>query len=178
MTPALLILDLDETLVYATQRVLDREPDFYCDPYALYRRPYLTHFLEAVRHTYRLAVWTSSTRSYMECVLANILPEELALEFAWARERCTRVFDAEYQSVTWEKNLKKVKRRGDALDRILMIDDTPAKLRKSYGNLVRVQPWYGAADDDELRRLARYLNKICHAESFRQIEKRGWRLSL
>ena len=177
MIPALLILDLDETLVHAAEQGLDREPDFYCVPYALYRRPYLEHFLEAVRRTYRLAVWTSSTRSYMECVLANILREELDLEFAWARERCTRVFDAEHQSVTWVKNLKKVKRTGYSLDRVLMIDDTPAKLRRSYGNLVRVRAWTGAADDDELRRLALYLDRICHAESFRRMEKRGWRLS-
>ena len=59
-----------------------------------------------------------------------------------------------------------------------MIDDSPEKLRRNYGNLVRVRAWFGDADDDELQRLALYLNKVCHAESFRRMEKRGWRLRI
>jgi NLI interacting factor-like phosphatase len=43
--PILLILDLDETLIYATEEPLQRVPDFIIGPYAVYRRPYLTEFL-------------------------------------------------------------------------------------------------------------------------------------
>ena len=90
MPPALLILDLDETLVYATREPLDREPDFSCEPYAVYRRPYLDRFLESVRRSYRLAIWTSSSEPYMECVLEAILPKDIGLEFAWSRDRSVR----------------------------------------------------------------------------------------
>ncbi len=178
MKSALLILDLDETLIYATGKGLEREPDFYCSQYAVYRRPYLNHFLKAVRETYQLAVWTSSSKEYMECVLASIFPKDFQFEFTWSRERCTRVFDLEHQTEAWVKDLKKVKRKGYSLDRILIIDDTQAKLRRNYGNLLRVREWLGSEDDDELRLLVTYLETIRSAESFRRIEKRGWRLEI
>jgi len=42
----LLILDLDETLIFATERPLTREADFRIGPYHVYRRPDLADFLD------------------------------------------------------------------------------------------------------------------------------------
>lgn len=41
----LLILDLDETLFYATEEKLDREPDFVVGQYFVYKRPFVGLFL-------------------------------------------------------------------------------------------------------------------------------------
>jgi len=41
----LLILDLDETLIYATETALDRPADFSVYGYHVYRRPHLDAFL-------------------------------------------------------------------------------------------------------------------------------------
>jgi len=171
MEKPLLILDLDETLVYGTETGLEREPDFLCTPYLIYQRPYLSEFVNCVREKYRLGIWTSSSESYMDCVISNIFPSGLQFEFTWSRERCTRVFDAFAYTESWVKDLKKLKRRGYSLDRLLMVDDTQAKLRRNYGNLVLVSEWVGSPEDAELKKLGQYLGNIHDTPSFRAIEK-------
>ena len=176
MESPLLVLDLDETLIYATEDVLSREPDFQCSQFHVYRRPYLDEFLNRVKDLYRVAVWTSSSAAYMECILSHAFPADLSLEFTWARERCTAAYDPETHGRAWVKDLKKLKRKGYSLDRVLVIDDTPAKLQRNFGNLVRVSEWLGDSGDEELLELGEYLDSIHQVPSFRKIEKRGWQL--
>ncbi len=56
-----------------------------------------------------------------------------------------------------------------------MIDDTPEKLERNYGNHVRIRPFEGQADDTELRDLIPFLNWLCSVEDLRSVEKRNWR---
>jgi RNA polymerase II subunit A small phosphatase-like protein len=174
----LLVLDLDETLVYATDDSLERDPDFEVGPYSVYKRPGLEEFLSRVHAHFNLAVWTSSTRLYAEPVVANIFPSYIPLHFVWARERCTIRFDPELHEHEWAKNLSKVKRLGYALEQVVMVDDTPAKLAKHYGNLVRVKPFFGDLSDIELDQLGSYLLTLADEPNIRAIEKRYWRRSL
>ena len=55
----LLILDLDETLVFSTTTPLGRPPDVVVGEYLVYRRPGLEAFLQTVSKQFTLAVWTS-----------------------------------------------------------------------------------------------------------------------
>ncbi|MBB4128472.1 RNA polymerase II subunit A small phosphatase-like protein [Xanthomonas translucens] len=173
----LLVLDLDETLIHATEGCLDRDPDFEIGPYAVYKRPGLDAFLSTVSSHFDLAVWTSSTRLYAAPAVAAIFSPDADLKFIWSRERCTMRFDPEHQDYEWAKNLGKVKRRGYRLEQVLMVDDTPAKLAKHYGNLVRVKPFFGDLADRELFQLAEYLPTLAKAPNVRRIEKRFWRKS-
>ncbi|KRG63830.1 hypothetical protein ABB27_17290 [Stenotrophomonas terrae] len=171
----LLILDLDETLIHATDCYLDRDPDFEVGPYAVYKRPGLDLFLSKVRSQFHLAVWTSSTRLYAAPVVENIFPHDVDLKFVWSRERCTMRFDPEHHDYEWAKNLDKLKRRGYKLEHVLMLDDTPAKLARHYGNLVRVKPFLGNLADRELFQLSDYLPTLAETPNVRRIEKRFWR---
>ncbi len=54
----LIILDLDETLVYATEEPLEYAPNFVVGPYGVYIRPYLDEFLATVDELASVAVWT------------------------------------------------------------------------------------------------------------------------
>ena len=80
---------------------------------------------------------------------------------------------------TWEtiyiKDLKKVKRLGYSLERILFVDDTPSKLARNYGNAIYVRTFEGAEGDSELPQLLKYLELIRHEQNYRALEKRGWR---
>lgn len=171
----LLVLDLDETLIHATERRLDRAPDFHVGPYAVYKRPGLEQFVSVVRQHFDIAVWTSSTRLYALPVVENIFPQDLDLKFVWARERCTMRFHPELHEYEWAKNLSKLKRKGFDLAQVLMVDDTPAKLARHYGNLVRVRPYFGDLADGDLDRLGVYLPSLADAPNVRRIEKRFWR---
>lgn len=72
------------------------------------------------------------------------------------------------------KDLKKVKRRGFWLVRMLIADDTPRKVRRHYGNAVYVPPFFGDPKDDTLPRLAQFLMSLRDLADVRTQEKRGW----
>lgn len=55
------------------------------------------------------------------------------------------------------KDLKTIRRVGYELERVIVVDDTAKKHERNYGNLVRVRPFEGQLDDDELLYLATYL---------------------
>jgi RNA polymerase II subunit A small phosphatase-like protein len=59
----LLILDIDETLIYATEASLPRQADFLVGQYHIYKRPFLNVFLKNCLDWFEIAVWTSSTPS-------------------------------------------------------------------------------------------------------------------
>lgn len=171
----LLVLDLDETLIHGREIPLGRDPDFEVDPYFIYLRPGVFEFIRAVATRYRLAVWTSSSPAYARDVCAEIFTDATQLEFLWASDRCTptRIFELD----TWcnAKPLKKLKRLGYDLSRVLAVDDSPEKHRRNYGNLVQVAPYTGEPDDDELAHLSKYLLNLFGEKDFRIVEKKGWR---
>ena len=175
MMEKLLILDLDETLIHAREEPLAHAADFLFDRYHVYARPYLRQFLERVADVFRIAIWTSAGAQYAAAVVSRIIPEGIAPEFVWSRERCTLRYDHESGEHYFRKDLSKVKRRGYSLAGVLVVDDTPRKLEASYGNLVPIVPFAGSPDDDLLPNLGAYLVSLRHIEDVRPIEKRYWR---
>ena len=171
----LLVLDLDETLVHATTTRLEREPDFAVGSYSVYKRPGLVEFLNSVAENYRVAVWTSSNELYAEAIVARVFPEGISLEFVWSRSRCTPRRNFSTDSYDWLKDLKKLKRKGYSLEEVLVVDDSPEKLVRSYGNLVPAHPYEGDLSDDELSWLSKYLGMLVPVQNVRRLEKRGWR---
>jgi carboxy-terminal domain RNA polymerase II polypeptide A small phosphatase len=171
----LLILDLDETLIHAATTDLGRPADFRVGEYHVYQRPGLAAFLASVQATFDTAVWSSSTASYGRDVVAAIFPDPSGLKFVWTRERCVYRRDLETGESVWIKDLKKVKRLGYPLEQVLIVDDSPEKLTRNYGNHVSIRPFEGARNDDELRLLAAYLAGIVTCDNVRSLDKRKWR---
>src|SRR5262249_4819327 len=128
---------------------------------------YLDEFLGFVEARFDLAVWSSASGPYVSALVGHLFPRPSALRFIWSCERCTRRFHPENQDYYWVKDLKKVKRAGFALERLLMIDDTPEKLERNYGNHLRVGPFEGQAGDTELRDLIPFLSRLCSVEDVR-----------
>lgn len=175
MSPPLLILDLDETLVYSTENEPNPRADFSFLHFAVQKRPFLDLFIAAVAQWYELAVWTSSSAGYAHPVIDHVFPDRSLLKFIWCHDRCTRRFDAETYDYYSLKNLRKVERAGYPLERVLMIDDSPEKLNRNYGNHIRIKPFLGDPADTELHELLPFLSWIREQTNFRTIEKRGWR---
>ena len=171
----LLVLDLDETLVYATEQRLDGPPDFTAGPYSVYRRPHLEEFFWACSGLYELAFWSSAGDAYVAAVVRGILPAGIDPAFIWGRSRCVRHFDPETWEYYFVKDLRKVKRRGFDLSRVLAVDDSPRKQERNYGNAVYIRPYGGDLGDNELELLACYLASLHSADDIRKLEKRGWR---
>lgn len=185
----LLILDLDETLMHASPTKLRDDFDFQVFGYFVYKRPGLDAFLLACAGKFQLAVWSSASDDYVAEMVKRIFPETLPLAFVWGRTRCTPIVmptmdDAEmynldyFSHYVYSKQLKKVKRLGFDLRQVLIVDDTPAKVRNSYGNAIYPTPYTGAPDDRELEALGRYLDILKTVENTRTIEKRQWQQRL
>ena len=171
----LLILDLDETLVLA-EKSMGQRMDFRVGSYGIRFRPCLNEFLATVEPIFLLAVWTSSTLEYAAPIVDAISSRAgVSFKFLWARERCTQRYDPERQAPYWIKDLKKIRRAGYDLRRVLVVDDTSSKLERSYGNHILVREFTGDPADRELEVLAAYLITLAEAPDFRAIEKRGWR---
>ncbi len=56
----LLILDVDETLIHATDKELNQKVDFKIFDYYVYKRPFLDEFLEEVKTDFQMAIWSSA----------------------------------------------------------------------------------------------------------------------
>jgi len=175
MKRPLLILDLDETLIYACEQSLSNAVNFEVGPYFVYKRPSVDEFLATVDQWYDLAVWTSSSAAYAGEVIRQLFPRSANLKFAWARSRCTRRYNYETQEEYWLKDLKKICRLGYALERIVVVDDSPEKLQRHYGNYIRISPFEGDQSDRELLDLLPFLQHLSTLDNVRHVEKRGWR---
>ncbi len=170
----LLVLDLDETLVHASEQPLAHAADFLVGPYHVYKRPHVAEFLADVLLVFDVGVWTTSGPGYAAQVVAALF-EPGALRFVWASPRCTTARDwttGEYTSI---KPLAKLKRQGYALGAILAVDDTPSKHVRNYGNLVTVREFTGDRADTELPLLAGYLRTLLPHPDVRRLDKRQWR---
>ena len=182
----LLILDIDETLVHATSEKLDVKVDFQVFDYNVYKRPFLNEFLHAVAANFTIAIWSSASDDYAEEVVQKIVPAEVPLAFVWGRSRCTYKRNLHidefgyYDNDPWShyqyiKPLKKLKRKGYNLNRILIVDDTPHKAKDNYGNAIYPSEFVGDPNDDELLQLTKYLETLKNQANVRRLEKRWWR---
>lgn len=179
MSDRLLVLDIDETLLHAAESPLPhRSHDFSFGPYLIHKRPHLDQFIREVYELFQVAYWSSASPDYVTCLVEIINPPELTPQFVWARDRCTIAYHPELQENYFVKDLKKVKRRGYDLQKVLIVDDTPSKSSRNYGNAIYIPPFMGETNDVELLRLAGYLRRLRTASNYRSIEKRYWRLDL
>ena len=177
MDRSLLILDVDEVLIYSTEYIGEAEYDFEVATYCTRIRPFAKSFIKAVFNWYNVAVWSSATTDYLKFVLGKLIPNQEELQFVWARDRCTFRYDSMTGDHCFLKDLKKVKRRGYDLNRILVVEDDPRATKRNYGNLIKVTPYYGNPHDRELSRLAEYLKDMSDVENVRKREKRNWRIN-
>jgi len=177
----LLVLDLDETLLYTVEQK-EREPSWEphwqsLDGCRTYLRPSIHHFLEGVLARFEaVGVWTAGTHDYaLEMLRLIATPEQiLQLRFIYSRERCHLKRDLETDEYCWIKDIKKLKKFGFHKNQILFIDDTAAGLQKSYGNLIRIPKFVGDPNDNLLQKLLIYLDEIGDTENVRSIQKRIW----
>lgn len=169
----LLVLDLDETLVSAEDDARGIPGEVAFAEHYVVARPGLDGFLREVRAAYDVAIWTASTADYAEPIVRHFIQEPLA--FLWDRARCTLHSDIHTRDWVYLKDIKKLVRAGYSKERILIVDDTPAKIARSYGNYVRIAPFEGDLADEELKLLAPYLVSIAATKNMRSLDKRGWR---
>ncbi len=174
----LLVLDLDETLLYSTVTRLAGIPDALVGEYYVYFRPGLADFLEYATRNFRVAVWTSSSPSYATGIVPRVFPETMHLEFVWTRDQCTRGINRQSKETSWSKDLRKVNAAGFSIATTVLIDDQAGAPGDAAANHIQVIPFTGQTNDTELALLAAYLDTMKAEPDVRKIEKRNWRLKV
>ena len=172
----LLILDLDETLIHASEsKLASINHDFVYAHYFVYKRQGLDDFFHSIKDDFKVGVWSSASDDYVNGIAAQIFPGNFKLDFIWGRSRCTFKRNLELDTYFFAKPLKKLKRKGYALERILIIDDTAEKVKDNFGNAIYIKEFTGTPDN-ELKKLSVYLQTLKATGNVRLIEKRRWHL--
>ena len=175
----LLILDLDETLIHASQVPLDRDCDFTIEDFYVYKRPYLREFIEAVNSFYQIAIWSSGVEYYVLGIVAQ-LAEEIdplkfnRLAFLWARSHCNAMSSDAAKDGYFLKDLEKVEEAGYELDNVVIVEDETRKVHRHYDNAIFIAPFRGDTADSDLKKLAIYFERLKDKENIREVEKRFW----
>lgn len=183
----LLILDIDQTLVYVADDPYDVDTpsdfQFYADDdrcYYGWKRPGLDRFLTWCFANYTIGVWSAADADYVDGVLSNILPVGCHPTFVWSRDRCSnkRIMDGLHVSeVVTVKNLRKVFRRKISGHRyrrsdVLILDDTSTTYLMNFGNALPIDQYSGGIEDVELARITDALENLKTKSDVRKVEKR------
>ncbi len=171
----LVVFDLDETLIHATQHELDRPYNFKFDKYFVYERPHLRTFLANVSKHFTIGIWSSADDEYVTKIVQGVMPDDIDFAVVWGRSRCSYRRNLDRDTYCFEKRLDKLKKRGFRLERILIVDDSPEKSRANYGNAIHIREYTGDENDNELIALFDYLLTLKTVDNVRSIEKRSWR---
>lgn len=126
----LIVFDLDETLVHATEVPLLYAPTFQVGPYFVYVRPFASELIKFCASHFELAVWSSSSALYVETVTAELFGTTFPVAFSWGVSKCVQKADPKSNGYVYVKDLRKAMKYGYAADEIIMIDDSPEKLQR------------------------------------------------
>ena len=159
MKPRLIIFDLDETLVHATERDLGYPCDFEVPPYRVYRRPHVQELVEFAGSRFDVAVWSSSSDEYVAAVVDRLFSIAQP-KFAWSVSRCVQRIDAKSNGYVYVKDLRKVQKFGYSIEEILIVDDSPEKIARQPKCHIHVEPFLGNRDDTELLRVMQVLESL------------------
>lgn len=146
----LVIFDLDETLVHATEVPLSHARDFQLGRYFVYVRPFASELIKVSASRFDIAVWSSSSQQYVEAVSTALFGQSAPLKFLWSVSRCVQKADPKSRGYVYVKDLRRVMKHGYTVDQIIMLDDSPEKLQRQPAQHLCVPAFLGDPDDRAL----------------------------
>lgn len=146
----LIVFDLDETLIHATEMPLPYSHAFQVGPYFVYTRPFASELIKFCASHFEVAVWSSSSERYVGSVTAELFGTRFPVAFSWAVSKCVQKVDPRSNGYVYVKDLRKVMKHGYAADEIIMIDDSPEKLQRQPTRHLCLPAFTGDPTDTEL----------------------------
>ena len=146
----LIVFDLDETLVHATEVPLPYTSTFQVGSYFVYVRPFASELIKFCASHFDIAVWSSSSERYVETVTAKLFGTAFPLVFSWAASKCIQKTDPKSNGYVYVKGLRKAMKHGYAVDEIITIDDSPEKLQRQPTRHLCLPAFTGDPLDTEL----------------------------
>lgn len=183
-SPLLVLLDLDNTLIYTSVYPLRaKKHDFRPGKEYTYKRPGVEKFLQELFADPRfdIMVWTTAGRDYAEVVLKGlgIDKNELKLFLTSADSIKSELLPTDYGFANFNyrlnKDLIKVRRKSKyKLSRIVAVDDNTGVFLRQYSNQVKMPFYEGNEEENPFPNLFSFLEHLHGQENVRPVEKRGW----
>lgn len=172
-----LVLDLDETLVTAQNKILkfDNVLPFCCfDDYDIYKRPHVDVFLDIVFKKYNVYIWTAACKSYADFVLKNLLtPNQIPVRVLTRRDT---MFRKTACGLYWSReDAIKIKPLGKLkcnLARTVLVDDTASCFLLDRPNGIQIPQFNDPATQLEDTELMDILQKLDQFSDFKDVRVR------
>ncbi|CAG0912667.1 unnamed protein product [Notodromas monacha] len=152
-----LIIDLDETLVHSSFKpisnadfVVPVEIDGVVHQVYVLKRPHVDDFLQSVGKSYECVLFTASLAKYADPV-ADLLDKWGVFRARLFREACV------FHRGNYVKDLSRL---GRELERVVIIDNSPASYIFHPDNAVPVASWFDDMSDTELLDLIPYMDAL------------------
>ena len=161
----LIVFDLDETLVHATEVPLPYAHTFQIGLYFVYARPFVSELIEFCASHFEVAVWSSSSERYVERVTAELFGTAFPVVFSWAVSKCVQKADPKSNGYVYVKDLRKAMRHGYAAEEIIMIDDSPEKLQRQPTRHLCLPAFSGDPSDRNLLEVIERIKEMAEIRS-------------
>ena len=147
-----LVLDLDETLVFSSELLIE-EDDKDQSRLIIYQRPGASEFLQHVSEKYEVVIFTAAAESYALEAAQVVDPEKRYIKRVLSRDYCVRVKE--------EYTVKDLRIFADRqLSEVLIADNDPFSFAPQLDHGIPVLPYTGADEDGELNWLQGYLEEL------------------
>ncbi|KAL1123977.1 hypothetical protein AAG570_001747, partial [Ranatra chinensis] len=157
-----MVIDLDETLVHSSFKPINNadfvvpvEIDGTVHQVYVLKRPYVDEFLQRMGELYECILFTASLAKYADPV-ADLLDRWGVFRCRLFRESCV------FHRGNYVKDLNKL---GRDLQKVVIVDNSPASYTFHPDNAVPVQSWFDDMTDTEMLDLIPFLEKLSKAES-------------
>jgi len=152
-----LVLDLDETLVHSSFKLIP-DPDFTVDielDGAIHRvyvrkRPGVDHFLREVGKKFEIVVFTASLAKYADPLL-DVLDKDHVVQFRLFREACVQHYGNYVKDLT---------HLGRLLEHCIIVDNSPFSYMFQPDNAIPIATWFHDKNDRQLYDLLPFLDSL------------------
>lgn len=155
------IIDLDETLVHSSFKPISNadfivpvEIDGTVHQVYVLKRPHVDQFLQRMGEMYECVLFTASLSKYADPV-ADLLDQHQVFSSRLFRDSCV------FHRGNYVKDLSRL---GRDLNKIIIIDNSPASYIFHPDNAVPVMSWFDDTSDQELVNLIPYLEMIAESD--------------
>nr|CAB3234208.1 carboxy-terminal domain RNA polymerase II polypeptide A small phosphatase 1 [Phallusia mammillata] len=156
------VIDLDETLVHSSFKPINNadfivpvEIDGTIHQVYVLKRPHVDEYLKKMGELYECVLFTASLAKYADPV-ADLLDKTGVFTSRLFRESCV------FHRGNYVKDLSLI---GRELNKVIIIDNSPASYIFHPDNAVPVISWFDDPNDTELLDLLPFLESIAHSDS-------------
>jgi RNA polymerase II subunit A small phosphatase-like protein len=162
LTKPTMVIDLDETLVHSSFKPISNadfivpvEIDGTVHQVYVAKRPYVDEFLEKMGPLYECVLFTASLAKYADPV-ADLLDKWGVFKARLFREACV------FHRGNYVKDLNKL---GRNLQRVVIVDNSPASYIFHPDNAVPVASWFDDTADTELLYLIPFFERLASVDN-------------